>query len=122
MARGELMSQDEADARVESKAAELAAAWAAFGIRIEDEAQADDLPAFYLLPDCVPVFNLWCDVQTQWRLGFRGPSGMDYAAVEAYLRMSNSPLRRDPMTIQHLRGMESAALAVFAAKREEATA
>lgn len=110
------MSPDEADARVESEAAERAAAWAAFGVRIEDEAPAE-VKEFHLLPECVPVFDLWCMVQTQWRVGFEGRTGMDYGAVEAYMRMSHNPLRRDPTTIHCLRVMEHAVLDVYAEQR-----
>lgn len=121
MALGELMSEDEADARASAEAAELDAAWAAFGVQREAP-QDRDVLAFHLLPECVPVFQLWQQLQTQWRIGFAGPTGMDYGAVEAYLRMSHNPLRRDPTTIGYLRGMESAALKVFAEKRAEARA
>lgn len=116
MARGELMSEDEADARVESEAAERAAAWAAFGVRIEDEAPAE-VKEFHLLTDCEPVFDLWCQVQTQWRSGFEGRTGMDYGAVESYMRMSQNPLRRDRTTIHYLRCMERSALNVYAEAR-----
>jgi hypothetical protein len=121
MALGELMSEDEADARASAEAADLAAAWAAFGVQPEAP-QDKDVPAFHLLPECVPLFGLWQEVQTQWRIGFAGPTGMDYGAVEAYMRMSHNPLRRDPTTIGYLRGMERAAMKVFAEKRAEARA
>ena len=68
MARGELMSEEQVDARIESDAAERAAAWAAFGVAIEPEAPRD-VTDFHLLPECVPLFALWQEVQTQWRSG-----------------------------------------------------
>lgn len=38
---------------------------------------------FHLLPECVPALNLWLAVQTQWREGFSGPTGLDYSGVRA---------------------------------------
>ncbi|MCU0963533.1 MAG: DUF1799 domain-containing protein [Burkholderiaceae bacterium] len=120
MALGELLSQDEADARAEEDAAERARALAAFGMRLEDEAPAQELPGFHLLPECVPVFQLWRNVQTQWRVGMMGPTGLDYAGVEAYMRMARTQLRREADTIELLRAMEVATLKVYAERRAEA--
>lgn len=116
------MSEDEADARASAEAEELDAAWARFGVERVGQESTKDVQAFHLLPECVPVFALWQELQTQWRIGFAGPTGMDYSAVEAYMRMSHNPLRRDSTTIGYLRTMERAALKVFAEKRAEARA
>lgn len=120
MARGELISADEADARASAKASELDAAWAAFGVQNEATQESEDFPEFHLLPECVPMFMLWQEVQTQWRSGMGGPTGMDYSGVEAYMRMAHNSLRRDPETIHMLRGMERAALKVYGEKQAEA--
>lgn len=32
-------------------------------------------------PENWPVFELFTQVQTQWRTGARGPTGLDYAAI-----------------------------------------
>lgn len=42
-----------------------------------------ELPEFHLRPECLPVLGLWGEVQTQWRSGFSGPTGLDYAGVRA---------------------------------------
>ncbi len=39
----------------------------------------------YLWPCNVPAWNAWCDVQSQWRHGMGGPTGLCYASVLAHL-------------------------------------
>jgi hypothetical protein len=120
MARGELISADEVAARAAEAAEERGRALAAFGLRLEEDEDAppaQEPPEFYLRTECVPLFSLWREVQTQWRHSFAGPSGLDYSGVEAYMRMSHNPLRRDPETIQMLRAMERATLVAFAEQR-----
>jgi hypothetical protein len=39
----------------------------------------------YLWPDNVQAWFCWQGVQTQWRVGMGGPTGLDYAGVRAYL-------------------------------------
>lgn len=39
----------------------------------------------YLWPDNVEAWKCWIGVQTQWRSGFAGATGLDYAGVRAYL-------------------------------------
>lgn len=48
---------------------------------------ADDTAAepAYLWPDCVDAWYHWVQVQTQWRTGAAGATGLDYAGVRAYL-------------------------------------
>lgn len=52
-------------------------------------AQGDAEPApdelAYLWPDNVATWDVWCDVQTQWRHGMSGATGLDYAGVRAHL-------------------------------------
>ena len=43
-------------------------------------------PVVYLWPCNVRAWECWCAVQTQWRVGMAGATGLDYAAVVAYLR------------------------------------
>ena len=54
------------------------------GMVIEVDEQADAvLDDFYLWLEHVPALKLWGGVQTQWRHGFHGPTGLDYAGVRA---------------------------------------
>lgn len=39
----------------------------------------------YLWPECVPIWQAWQGVQTQWRTGAAGATGLDYAGVRAWL-------------------------------------
>lgn len=41
---------------------------------------------FEVLPENWPVVQAWLRVQTQWRMSFGGPVGLDYPAVESVLR------------------------------------
>jgi hypothetical protein len=119
MARGELVSEGEAQA--EQTTEDRDAALAAFGLYIEDgagPAQREPEP-FYLWPECVPVFDLWGRMQSQWTVGFNGPTGLNYASVEAWMRMARHPLRRDPDAAEQLRLMERAALGAWAQLRAD---
>src|SRR5574340_1341745 len=53
------------------------------GLRDEDEPDAHgvDLWACNVQP-----WRAWCDLQTQWRVGMGGATGLDYAAALAVLR------------------------------------
>lgn len=39
----------------------------------------------YLWPDNVDAWRAWQSIQTQWRHGMSGPTGLDYAGVRACL-------------------------------------
>lgn len=39
----------------------------------------------YLWPCNVAAWNVWCELQTQWRTGMGGRTGLDYAGVRAHL-------------------------------------
>lgn len=46
----------------------------------------------YLWPCNAPLWLLWQDLQTQWRVGGMGtPTGLDYASVRAYLDDTEPP-------------------------------
>lgn len=47
------------------------------------EAEPDEL--VYLWPCNVAAWGIWCDLQSQWRHGMGGPTGLDYAGVRAHL-------------------------------------
>lgn len=40
----------------------------------------------YLWPECVPYWQVWMGLQTQWRSDMAGNMGLDYAGVRADLR------------------------------------
>ena len=66
------------------------------------------------------MLDLWFRVQTQWRVGMGGPSGLDYQGVEACIRMSHlAGPRRVPALLAELQIMERAALAAWADMRND---
>ncbi|MCX8018550.1 MAG: DUF1799 domain-containing protein [Rhodocyclaceae bacterium] len=72
----------------------------------------------YLWPDNVLTWQCWQGVQTQWRVGMVGATGLDYAGVLAYLQVQGlSPdQRRD--VFAGIQACESAMLEVLAEQRE----
>ena len=71
----------------------------------------------YLWPCNVTAWHCWCELQTQWRTGMGGPTGLDYAGVRAYLdEMGHTgPDRVD--IFAGIRAAESATLEVWADQR-----
>ena len=63
-------------------------------------------------PDNVPTLNVFVAMSTQWRVGYNGATGLDYAAL---------PVVEDRVGIKAdfdgLRAMEEAALAQMAENR-----
>jgi len=83
-----------------------------------EEAPEDRDLEFGLWPENVPAWNLWLACQTQWRIGMGGPTGLDYAGIEALMRMRNVSRAERPELIEGLQVMEVVALEEFAAKAE----
>lgn len=107
--RGELQATSSDDA---TDHRERDDALAAFGLRLD--APAPQLEPFHLWPEHVPALVLWTAVQTQWRHGFDGPTGLDYAGVRVVMRHQRAPRER----FDELQIMERAALAEWASQRE----
>lgn len=53
---------------------------------------------------------------TQWRTGMGGPTGLDYAALPAVMRLSEVPRSEWPDTFESLRVMEAEAMKVMGEK------
>ena len=71
-----------------------------------------DVDIFEVWPENWPQFNLFCAVQTQWRVGMGGATGLDYTAVFATmdrLHMDKTDAERDAMFCD-LQAMERIAL------------
>lgn len=56
---------------------------------------------------------LFVDLSTQWRSGMGGAIGLDYAAVEATMRLQDIARSRRADLFQRVRIMEAAALPVL---------
>ena len=48
------------------------------------QGRANERP-LYLWPENVRAWHCWLDLQTQWRVGVSGITGLDYPGVRAYL-------------------------------------
>ena len=71
----------------------------------------------YLWPDCVRAWECWMGVQTQWRVGMAGASGLDYAGVRAFL--DEQDLGDDRREVfAGIQACERATLEVWAEQRE----
>lgn len=72
----------------------------------------------YLWPDNLPAWGAWQAVQTQWRVGMGGATGLDYTGVRAWLDEQGSagPERRE--LFAGIQACERATLEVWAEARE----
>ena len=71
----------------------------------------------YLWPCNVPSWHAWSAVQTQWRTGMAGATGLDYAGVRAWLELQDldADARRD--IFAGIQACEGATLAVWSEQR-----
>ncbi len=70
----------------------------------------------HVSPTGLEQWELWGRVQTQWRFGFDGPTGLAYEGVDVVCRCEGFDLR------DHLRGLqnlEAARLNFIRQKREQ---
>lgn len=95
----------------------MAQVLAAFGLVSEGGLDADG-GACYLWPESVDIWNGWQLLQTQWRVGFAGHTGLDYTAVAATLDMLGVKRRDRAEWLQCLHAMERAALDEWEKQRE----
>jgi hypothetical protein len=71
---------------------------------------------FEVWPDNVEMLNLFMRIQTQWRSGVNGITGLDYAGVQAAIAMLALTLPKG--WFDDLQAMETAALRIMAEGRE----
>lgn len=81
-------------------------------------------PEFHLLPDNVPVFQLWGEVQSQWVHGPMGPTGFSWHSLRAHPAVRRIAAAQREDVLQGIADMESAWLtaraAVLKARADEA--
>ena len=63
-----------------------------------------------LWPDNVDTINVFRALDTQWRVGVNGPTGLDYAVLPAVLRLTAIPRKDWPDVFAGLRVCEGVAL------------
>jgi len=72
------------------------------------------LPPVQVWPDNWPVFMLFCDLRTQWRVAMGGATGLDYTAVLAVMDLHGITADKRRDTLADIQAMEDAALAAMA--------
>jgi hypothetical protein len=83
------------------------------------EASAEDERVEYLWPDCVDAWRVWQLLQTQWRVGMAGATGLDYAAVRAVLDEEGLQGEARADAWSGVRAAEAATLQVWAEQRKK---
>jgi hypothetical protein len=80
--------------------------------------QAAEPDEVYLWPCNVQAWECWCSVQTQWRTGLAGRTGLDYPAVFGTLRVVHG-LRGEALRAEFA-CLQAAELAVLKVQAERA--
>jgi hypothetical protein len=73
---------------------------------------------WYLWPCNSRTWSVWCGIQTQWRTGLSGVTGLDYAGAWVVVERLIPRRRRDEV-FAHLQDMERAVLQVQAERHEQ---
>jgi len=117
MARGQL-TLNASDAEHENE--QYDEALAAFGLQQDPDQEPQEHDVCYLWPVNVEVFVLWRELQTQWRAGAAGVTGLDYTSVLAYLRgIAGFKPSQIKETFPLIQAMERATLIAFDEMRRE---
>lgn len=69
-----------------------------------------------LWPCNLPAWQCWQNLQTQWRVGMAGRTGLDYAAVLAYLRAVHG--LRGPELLEVFGGLQGCEMAILELQAE----
>lgn len=70
-----------------------------------------------MFPENWTAVSVFSDLTTQWRIGFSGPTGLDYGVIPTVLRLKGVVRARWPAVFADLQVMEDAALALFQQQR-----
>lgn len=70
-------------------------------------------------PENWVALELFAALQTQWRIGMGGPTGLDYAALPAVMDLQHIAAPERPEVFESLRVMEAEALRVFAERQKQ---
>jgi len=87
----------------------------AWGAPPEVLAQIEQAQAFEVWPENVLPIQIFMRLQTQWRHGFSGPTGLDYTGVRAGLAMMG--VEATAGLFEDLQTMERATLALWSEVR-----
>ena len=64
-------------------------------------------------PENIAALNVFIAMNTQWRNGFSGPTGLDYNALPSVLRLTGIPRKEWADAFECVRVMEAEALRVM---------
>lgn len=112
MARGQLILKADVD---ETASDDLSEKFAALGLQCEPDFVIDQ-DEFWLWPENEAAWWLWHGLQTQWVVGMAGAFGLNYAGVEADMRMLCVPKKKRREYYVLIKHMEQAALDEWASK------
>lgn len=79
--------------------------------------EPERLPTYWLWPCNAPVWRIWGLVQTQWRTGMAGATGLDHTAVWATLRELVHSRQQRHEAFEDICAMERATLEEWQAQR-----
>ena len=68
-------------------------------------------------PDVWPALDMLIDMQTQWRVGAAGATGMDYTALETLMRVKRVKAAERAELLGDVRRMETAVLELWREQR-----
>jgi len=86
-------------------------------VAVSADADEPEQRTEYLWPCNVRAWQHWQGVQTQWRTGMSGATGLDYAGVHAYLQTMVKSHKQRQTIFDGIQAAERATLAVW---REQA--
>lgn len=109
--------QDTSDDDEPAPIEDLDDALATFGL-VRDGAVDEDTGEAYLWPENREAWGLWLVMQTQWRVGMGGATGLDYAAMQATLGLTGVKKKQWPEMFQLIRAMEIATLDEWGKQRK----
>ncbi|WP_051306208.1 DUF1799 domain-containing protein [Massilia alkalitolerans] len=112
MARGDLRFSSEAG-KAERHVNEALAALGLYAVGPVLEQQE-----YWLWPENEEAFELWLGLQTQWNVGMAGAVGLNYAGVEACIRMRDIARKKRTELFASVQLMEQACLEEWAEKRK----
>lgn len=69
-------------------------------------------------PDNVAAVNVFIAMDTQWRTGFGGATGLDYNVLPSVFRLAGIPRKEWPDTFECVRVMEAEAMKVMGESRD----
>lgn len=80
--------------------------------------EAEGFSDCLVYPDCWPSVALFMDMNTQWRIGFGGPTGLDYTALSTVMKFRGIKDDEACDVFSDIQVMESAALELFQSRKE----